>query len=754
MECLSKILPVYTQPDTKLSFHLNTILSKERYPWFYERFTNIKIIGTNEVLIDFVDNIIDDSYRPLFSERVCYDYNMLSEDELVDILKEKLNGDFYSYLWLDKIEIPDTDEYHNYHFNHPVMVYGYDEEEKVFHIINFTGSKGVFFQKIQYASLVAAYKEMIKNQSLINPISSDTIVLTSYKVNKNAGKYQFNLANYLIQLSDYIFSRADNIGGECNRSYIETTYGLCVYEKLIYICDNIADGARIAFKSLFDLNIHKKYMYDRLCYIRNEYDVSKGFADYVDSFQRVVQIFNTIQLLNMKYQAIKLRSCSSFCTEPVFINKMKTLLLEAQKLEKEILLPIYVELSHGVNAKCSPMQYSLISYSEIYDKNTNPTIVTLISDGNQYAQRIEIIDESENNQNKSIGIMRINGGDELFMDSNAVLGNSKRVINFIPCKIYKCEYTEVMSSTEKINTLKFNIVGLNESILWDFKKNIQYDWYTEKHITDVYFNNYTAYIINGNDVNLSRNNINLAANKASYIHIKYCNTTNSRVAQLFFNTYDDTGLSEIKSKIISTCTSNEWIESVFDMSDNPYWKGIIKDLRFDPTGYDNLTENGEFKLEYIKINNIAPVYDSVKQFCPAQGVNGWFYYVYDNGTTYREMVYNIDKKSYVYENCPELYINQTEQNSCKHTVVVRRFVCPADGIYQVSYTVECITSNNKSFLTIRRNHKVVNIIKIRNELNDTFILDLERGENINFEYYNEDENTTESVKLSINIEKQ
>ncbi len=753
MEYFTKILPIYTQPDTRLSFHLSTILSKERYSWFYERFTNIKIIGTKNVFIDFMDNIIDDSYRSLFSERICYNFNKLTdENRLLNILKEKLNNDFYSYLWLDKIEIPDTDEYHNYHFYHPVMVYGYEEKAKLFHIINFTGSKGILFQKVQYDSLMSAYKEMITNSTHSDFILPDTIVLTSYKVNKNAGKYPFSLANYLIQLGDYIFSRANNIGGENTDSYVEAIYGLNVYDKLIYVCDNISEGARIAFKSLFDLNIHKKYMYDRLCYIQNEYYVSQEFSNYVNTFKRVVQIFNTIQMLNMKYQAVKLRSCSSFCTEPIFIQKMKALLLEAQKVEKETLPPIYVELSRGVNIKYLPMKYSMINSSEGYDKDANPLIITMVSDGEQYAQRIEIIDESENHRNRAIGILRINDGEEQLIEDNVVLGNTKRVINLIPCKINKLEYTEITPSAENIKALKFNIIGLNESILWDFTRCIQYDWRTEKHITDVYFNNNATYIINGNDANLSCSNINLEANKTAYIHIKYCNNTYSRVAQFFFNTYDDIELSESKSGIISIDNSSEWIESVFDMSDNPYWTGIIKDLRFDPIGYDNLTENGEFKLEYIKVDNTAPVYNSIQQFCSTQGVNGWFYYIYDNGTTYREMSY--DNKCYICQNCPKLYLNQTEQNSYNHTASVRRFVCPADGKYQISYTVECITSNDKAFLTVRRNHKVINVIKLPIELNDTFTLDLERGENINFEYYNENENTIESIKLSINIEKQ
>ena len=48
---------------------------------------------------------------------------MIKDDnELVYILQGHVNRKFYSYLWLDKYEIPDTEEYHMYSFVNPVSV--------------------------------------------------------------------------------------------------------------------------------------------------------------------------------------------------------------------------------------------------------------------------------------------------------------------------------------------------------------------------------------------------------------------------------------------------------------------------------------------------------------------------------------------------------------------------------------------------------------------------------------------------------
>ena len=264
----SKVLPINMKPETRLSFHLSTVLSEDRYPWFYEHFINIKVWGESKVYMDFVDNIIDESYRALYSERVCYTSKMIpNEEQLIHILTDIIDRKFYSYLWLDKFEIPDTVEYHNYHFVHPVLVYGYDDVERVLYILNFTWSKGSYLQKVSYEYIKKAFllmNEQIENNFYM--MGGDT-VLISYKVNQNIGKQQFNIKRYLKELSNYIFSRSDSIAENYPDHYVTCEYGLNGYKKLLDVCDHVSDGLEIAFKSLFDLNLHKQYMYERLCYI-------------------------------------------------------------------------------------------------------------------------------------------------------------------------------------------------------------------------------------------------------------------------------------------------------------------------------------------------------------------------------------------------------------------------------------------------------------------------------------------------------
>lgn len=751
----SKVLPINMKPETRLSFHLSTVLSEDRYPWFYEHFINIKVWGESKVYMDFVDNIIDESYRALYSERVCYTSKMIpNEEQLIHILTDIIDRKFYSYLWLDKFEIPDTVEYHNYHFVHPVLVYGYDDAERVLYILNFTWSKGSYLQKVSYEDIKKAFllmNEQIENN--FHMMGGDT-VLISYKVNQNIGKQQFNIKCYLNELGNYIFSRSDSIAENYPDHYVTCEYGLNGYKKLLYVCDHVSDGLEIAFKSLFDLNLHKQYMYERLCYILDKYDISFKTAEHIKKYSRVVQIFETIQTLNMKYQTYAKKIAASFCTEPRFIDKLKRLLLEAWQIEKDNLLPIYMELSYGVELKNTPMSFPQMICKEYRYNSEEKASVSVEMEDPVMAQRVEILDISNSPQWRPMGVLRINDEQEYLIEDNRGIGHKNRGIDIIPCKICKLEYTEVVPTLADIRELKFRICGLYDSICWDFTKHESYTWLAEKDIDDIRYDEGITYIINGNDANLSCKNVNIPAERGKYIYVKYRNRTNSEVAQIFFNTYTDTILSEEMSKVITIGSGEDSIEYVFDMTDNTVWDGIIKDLRFDPTGYDNTTEDGECMIEYIKMNDTAPVYDSRKHFCGSQGVNGWFYYAYNNGTTYREMQYDKEKGVWEYPMCPELFIMNESQNSYHHMATVRRYVCQAEGTYTVKYSVSLETPNEKSYLTIKRNHRIVEkyrLCKFNGE--DTLKIELEYGENLNFEYYNEDENTTEAIRLNITIEK-
>lgn len=74
------LLPINTKRETRLSFHLSMVLQHHIYPWFYEKYINLIIHGDRDIVIDFIDNKIDASYREYIDERITYAHSDITTD--------------------------------------------------------------------------------------------------------------------------------------------------------------------------------------------------------------------------------------------------------------------------------------------------------------------------------------------------------------------------------------------------------------------------------------------------------------------------------------------------------------------------------------------------------------------------------------------------------------------------------------------------------------------------------------------------
>ncbi len=81
------LLPINTKRETRLAFHLSMILQHHIYPWFYEKYINLIIHGDREIVIDFIDNKVDASYREYMDERITYAHGDIKTDINVNKLR-------------------------------------------------------------------------------------------------------------------------------------------------------------------------------------------------------------------------------------------------------------------------------------------------------------------------------------------------------------------------------------------------------------------------------------------------------------------------------------------------------------------------------------------------------------------------------------------------------------------------------------------------------------------------------------------
>lgn len=98
---------------------------------------------------------------------------------------------------------------------------------------------------------------------------------------------------------------------------------------------------------------------------------------------------------------------------------------------------------------------------------------------------------------------------------------------------------------------------------------------------------------------LSPNNLNIDLSNFKKVKIKYKNGSSSGTAQLFFITNADQTYGESKSVTISTNGNDPvWTEYTFDFTNNGYWTGNLKQLRFDP-----VAGTGDISIDWIKLTN-------------------------------------------------------------------------------------------------------------------------------------------------------
>ena len=345
-----KKLHINMAKETHLAFHLSALLTPELYPWFYERFVNIEILGDSQCYIEFIDNTIDYSYRELMEERIIYSYDRLCqrEEDIITYLTESIENGFYSYIWVDKHYMPGSEDYMNWHFVHPVMVYGYDDRSKTISFVHFMSAKGTVLQEVSYDDFIRAFTNAEQYYEEGGGVMTLTETVTSFKPLTAHSNNIFELDRFMSELRDYLNSTV-NIAN-LRRIYLnasEVRYGISVYDKLIDLAERFVQGtvdSIVPFKSFGDMCIHKDYICDRLAYIKDNYDIAADCRSKIEKFNEVADLWQSAKSLNIKYNIIDGNPPARLSQNPAFAAKFADILKEAQTKEKELLGYIFNSL--------------------------------------------------------------------------------------------------------------------------------------------------------------------------------------------------------------------------------------------------------------------------------------------------------------------------------------------------------------------------------------------------------------------------
>ena len=769
---------LYLNPsnETHLSFHLSVLLRPELYAWFYENFINITILGESDQSIEFIDNFVDYSYRELMEERVVYRYDDFPDKSgIIDYLIKSIDNGFYSYMFLDKYCIPDTDSYMSWHFVHQIIAYGYDDINKTISAVDFSFEKGVVIHEISYENFIEGFINIGEYYMLgggAKPLEENIMSFKpNYKTTINVKDNTFELDRFMSELQDYINSTV-NIS-KIRKIYFHTDdmkFGIAVYDKLIKSLEKLQQGTVervIRFKHLSDICLHKKYIYNRLRYINENFEIKPECREKIEEYKEVPILWQQAKSSCLKQNIIDKKSFAEFSHNPKFLSKFIQILKEAEIIEKETLRYIYGSLKKYAVSKSKTQN---IIKKEDYETeySSDKKTIKIQLNNSELIECIEIMSSGAKFNNDSIKKIHFDDGDEIVIYERQYNILHKDRIEFKPKIIKWFEYCEAENNTdpEYLKNLDFYIYKLPDKIYWDFWAS-QYI-YCERKIDETVPYDYINKPINyfkviGNDPNIIYN-VNFDADKLKYVYIKYKTSCLEECAALFFGTYENPVFSGSYIKVFTLSPNDRSYEYILDMSKTAGWNGIVKKLRFDPAECENIYEDGECFIEYIEISGRMPVYSSEKDYLKTHGVNGWSYHTKHQEITYREMIWDEVQKTWTAFNDNNVMISPNTQTSTKYVSSVRRWTCPAAGKYVIKYRYEQkINEDNKSdeksaYFAFSRNHITIEntscnekdkILAGKYELE----MDIETGEMLNFEFYNEIENTVETIDIDIFIEK-
>lgn len=261
--------------------------------WVMENFINVYAQSWFDNSFYRVDYLDSNRYYGDFIERKSYNKNFIKPDELIDFIRRQIRYELYyvNLIALDEYYIPQRPSYMKEHFNHEILVYGYDDETKEFDVAGYDISGKFSAFRYSYDDTVKAYSSALNS---IADYSQDTIQLLKpryfYK------KYRFKLRRFVNELDNYVhsaeddrklfFTLADNL---------ETFYGIEAFKEMC----RVMKGKSQPNINIADLHIyyeHKRNLYRKLKFIDTKYYLDEEYCLLLEKYKELVSRANKLRL--------------------------------------------------------------------------------------------------------------------------------------------------------------------------------------------------------------------------------------------------------------------------------------------------------------------------------------------------------------------------------------------------------------------------------------------------------------------------
>lgn len=581
----TKTIEISKNEAMQINPNLAVILAHNMDGWFYERYVNIFMYQN---IVDYIDNV---NYAGLIKQYKEYSYDAALQKGIIKIIEEEIGNhttDCFLHIWVDEFELPCSMRYKNYHFVHPLMIYGFDSDKRVFNSIFFDINKGQVPVDIKYDDFNKAVFNVGKYYSYggtDNAIHTTICCCSHEKTLKGV----FHLDVFIKQLKNYMCSCNDPINEWYTLSRpglyddSDIVFGINVYLRLIAKLKRFVSGQEtVPYKSIHDFVRSKKYLLDRLVYIQDNYEVGDYFCILVQKWEKIYKCLENVRLLNMKIQIRKGFHPASLCRDDEYIRKLISV-LEAEYNTEKILIPKIINSLTLLKYKKGYLSRHHVINMTSPAINTKEKYLEFNLEQPKEAYKIDIVRNSPYKYISEPEYILVNDNMSYYTESDNQYNSAVRTVNILCDTIKNIKlYTDINNADYSINIFCMRSICEHEGVA---ELKINEGCCSFHQVANIHYNNGFIFDVTDRDPYITWNKCNINADIFKYIHIKMSVTADSQMGQIFFTTKDSQNFCIENSINIEIDNSGNMKSYYIDMSQNENWHGMIPLLRFDPLHY-------------------------------------------------------------------------------------------------------------------------------------------------------------------------
>ncbi|SFR76021.1 hypothetical protein [Anaeromicropila populeti] len=343
---MKKILPIEVQHKINnqlcnAGFLCILLAYKNMYEWFYEHYVQLYFSSNKRVLYSEYYEMFLDFYggwtdpRELFkvstlNRKDVEQYNCASFESLIEEGK-------YIYCYVDEHYIQDVP-----HNSHDILVYGYDNETKIFEVIGF---KDGFFQnyQVEYQTFLKAFQSGIEMSKKYDTHQGINYIFCIKPNFDEKTEYKFNMICFLERLKEFIgcidsgeLYKSD----DPNHKMYEkegNVFGLKVFQCLTEELEHCKKAlGLIDYRAFHTLYEHNVIMKERLELFQEKIPGNKMTPAMQTSMEELVSLSNKLRMLAIKY---------NLKPDMESMNRIIKKTNSLYDLEKKIYTQIYSSLS-------------------------------------------------------------------------------------------------------------------------------------------------------------------------------------------------------------------------------------------------------------------------------------------------------------------------------------------------------------------------------------------------------------------------